>query len=227
LPNGLTDSARAAVHAESALSDSAEQLRVKFDLSRSTAEIVQDIKKTMRVVVPPHGFTVIETLCEHERDKVFNQRAADTFPEIHQKFGNAIRDFVLGRDGPTPTRSTRKIAENAWKQDYAADRRALDPARSNDFNSPYRGRPEKYDPTIVWAFADAIASAAERKQFSIGHHGDVMLAHDNTAGGPMLRTLVAAVQWAMSMAWQASSLPGTEAPIVKPEGILSVIKRGR
>jgi hypothetical protein len=227
LKDGPSIRAAAAQRAEAALVATVEQLRLKLGLSHSTAELVKDIKATMHVALPPFGMTVIQTLCEREREKVFNHRAADVFPGIHAVFVNAIQDFVVVRDGATPTRKARRIAQNAWKADRAADRRVKDSARPDDAGSPHRGRPEKYDSGVLWAFAEAIARAAGREQFSTGHHGDATFTRDNKAGEPMFRVLVAAIQWAMTMAWQGCSPPGSEAPFVIPEGVLTVIKRSR
>jgi hypothetical protein len=215
----------AAQRAEDALAASVEHLRLKYRLTRSTAELVKDVKATMHIAVPPHGLTVVQTLCDHYRDEAFNQLAADEFPAIREDFDTTIQDFA--RAANTPARKARQIAKNAWKADRAADRRALKAAQSGDSSSPYRGRPEKYEPGVVWALADAITRASGRPRFSIGRHGDKTLGDDNRPSGPMFRVLVAAVEWAMTAAWMVAAVPGTAAPQVKPEGILTVIKRGR
>jgi hypothetical protein len=119
----------------------------------------------------------------------------------------------------------RKIAANAWKQDSGADRRVRNALAQDDISHAYKGRPEKYPPEVVWAFADTIARASGCEHFSIGHHGDATFG--NEGGGPMLRVLVAAVRWAMTAAWLGAAPLGTPPPVVKPEGILSLIKRGR
>ena len=79
---------------------------------------------------------------------------------------------------------------------------------------------------VIWAFADAIARVAGRKHLSTGHHGDVTIT-DNSKGSAMLGALVATMRWAMTMAWLGAAPPGTKPPIVKPEGILGIVKRGR
>ena len=113
---------------------------------------------------------------------------------------------------------------NSWKENPGADRRvrALKPsaANKNKILSAHRSRPVLYDPHVVWAFADSIAEAAGRK-FSVGHHGDNAITDERMAG-PMLAVLVAAVRWAMTMAE-----PGATSQVVKTEGILTLIKRGR
>jgi hypothetical protein len=225
LNDGASLRAVATQRAEDALVASVEHLRRKYRLTRSTAELVKDIKATMHVAVPPHGLTVVQTLCDYYRDEAFNQFAADEFPAIREDFDTAIQDFA--RAANTPARKARQIAKNAWKVDRAADRRALEAAQSGGSASPYRGRPEKYGPNVVWSFADAIMRASGQPRFSIGHHGNKTLGDDNSPSGPMFRVLVAAVEWAMTAAWMGAAMPGTAAPQVKPEGILTVIKRGR
>jgi hypothetical protein len=168
---------------------------------------------------------VIQVLCERERAKAFNQSASDQFPTIRGNFDDAITDFVIVREGKTSARKLRKIAANAWKWDHAEDRRIRNAKKGGRFL--HMGRPEVYDPRVVWAFADVSASAADRPRFSTGHHGDVAISSDSKAGSPMLHVLVAAVQWAMIRGWQCAGPPGTEPPTVKPEGILTLIKRGR
>jgi hypothetical protein len=181
----------------------------------------------MKIALPPHGLTVLQTLFDRERAKVFNQHAANDFPTVREDFGNAIQDFVIARSGKTPARTTRKMAENAWKWDHAADRRFRNAAPEDDLSSMYKGRPEAYDPDVVMAFANAIAQAAGRTRFSIGHHGDLTITDQNEAG-PMVRVLVDAIQWAMAVAWQMSAPWGTPPPPrVRPEGIIALIKRSR
>jgi hypothetical protein len=60
-----------------------------------------------------------------------------------------------------------------------------------------------------------------------GTMGDGAITDKNQKGGPMPRVLVASIRWAMTNAWFEASPPETEPPKVKPEGILTVIKRGR
>jgi len=169
--------------------------------------------------------TVLQVLYERERATAFNQ--TDDKPPPY--FVEAIQDFMIAHDGRTPARKVRKTARNAWRENPGADRRVREMERqpAAKFRSRYRGRPEKYDPGIVWAFADAITRAAGREHFSIGHHGDEAITDKNQKGGPMLRVLVASIRWAMTNAWFEASLSGTEPPKVKPEGVLTVIKRGR
>jgi hypothetical protein len=202
-------------------------MRRRYRLDCSTAEIVAEIKATLHLPVQPHGLAVLQVLQDREREKVFNRLAAKTSPEIRQEFEHAIQDHVTGRAGRVPARRTRKIADNSWKQDPAADRRIRErkdqPPRP--WHSPYRGQPEIYDPEVVLVFADAIRRIAGRQKFSVGHHGDQAITDKNKGGSPMLRVLVASVQWAMIAAWQTAAPPGTPPGTVKPEGILTVIKR--
>jgi hypothetical protein len=179
----------------------------------------------MKRPLPPHNLTVMQTLYDEERAKPFNQSVANEFPTVRKAFGEAIQDFVIIREGKTPARVVRKISANAWKQDSGADRRIRNAAPQNDISTAYKGRPEKYPPEIVWAFADAIARAAGRAHFSTGHHGEATITDEDA--GAMLRVLVAASQWAMTAVWLAAAPPGTAPPTVKPEGILMVIRRGR
>jgi len=211
---------------DQALIASVEEMRRRVSVARTREELVNDIKATMHVPLPPHNFTVIQTLFEAERAKVFNQFAAQEFTLLRRSFGEAIQDFLITRRGKTPARTARKIAANAWKWDAAADRRTRKKARQGGA-SLYKGRPEIYNADVVWAFADAIARAAVSEHFSIGHHGDAAITEENTGGGAMFRVLVAAVRWALTAAWLGAGPPGTPPPTVKPEGILTVIKRGR
>lgn len=90
LSDGPSLRAVAAQRAEDALVASVEHLRRRYRLTRSTAELAKDIKATMHVAVPPHGLTVVQTLCEHYRDEAFNQLAADAFPAFREDFDTAI-----------------------------------------------------------------------------------------------------------------------------------------
>jgi hypothetical protein len=206
--------------ASEALHTSVESMKDKLRLSRTTEQIVKDIKATMNVQLPLHNFTVLQTLCEHERAKTYNQSAADAFPDARKEVDRAINDLATLIEPDLPPRKRRKLAANFWKWDHAADRRARQGSRV-----PFKGRPEAYVPEVVRAFADAITCTADRSDFATGHHGDVALSDDD--GGPMFKVLVAAVRWAMTTAWQVAASPGAACPIVKPEGILTVIKRGR
>jgi len=196
-------------------------LRLKLGLSRSTAELVKDIKATMHVVVPPNGATVIQTLCNHERDKAFNQHAADWFPAIREEFGDAIQEFIIAREGRAPARKVHKIARNAWKEDPGSDHRIrqMQHLSPDEWRSPYRGRPELYDPGVVLAFESAIARAIGRSRISWTRG-----TKDNKSSGVILEVFVAAVQWAVCVAWQCSARPGSKPMKVKAEGLLRIVK---
>ena len=196
-----------------------EHMRRSLRLSCPTAEIFQSIKTTLHVRLPPYGDTVIDTLYERERAKSFNQNAAEVFPLERRKFTD---NLVAVMEPGATARKIRNLIEKAWKWDPAADRRAWEGSER-----PFRGRPEVYDRGVVWAFADAIARAAGRAHFAIGHHGDETITKNSNKGGPMFRVLVASINWAMIAAWLSASPPGTPAPQANPEGILTVIKRGR
>ena len=196
-----------------------EHMARKLSLTHATVEIANDIKATMNAPLP-NNFTVMQTLCERYRADAFNDSAAETFPGIREAFDNAIQEFATVRG--TSARKARRLVDNAWKWDHAADRRVREGS-----TAPYKGRPEVYDRDVVWAFADAIARTAGRERFATGHHGDVTFTEKDDKGGPMLRVLVASIQWATIAAWQGAAPPGTAPPTVKPEGILTVLKRGR
>jgi hypothetical protein len=176
------------------------------------------------VKISPHGFTVLQTLYEREHDKAFNQDAASEFPTIRQEFDAAIRDFVVAREGRTPSRRIRTIAKNAWKSDPAADRRIrkMEKRSPKQFRSPYRGQPERYDPEVVLAFADAVARASGRPRVSWTRG-----TTDNKSTGAILDTLIAAIQWAMCEGWRCFGPPDSKPPKVKAEGVLGIIKAKR
>jgi hypothetical protein len=218
---------RAAVarHACYSLVASIEEMRRNLGLDRDSAKILDEIKKTMHVEVPPHGFTVLQVLAERECGNAFNQLAADEFPTVRQEFEHAIRDFMGAREARrVPARRIHKVARNAWKQDPGADRRtrAMEQGPPDEFRSPYRGRPELYDPGVVSAFEIAIARAIGRSHVS-WTRGTI----DSKSSGPILDVLVAAVQWAMCIAWQFWAPPGAAPPNVKAEGLLGIVKAKR
>jgi hypothetical protein len=220
--DGPSERATVARHACYSLVASVEEMRRKLGLDRDAAAILDEIKRTMRVEVPPHGFTVFQTLCERERQGVFNQFAADESPTIRQEFEQGIQDFVRAREGRrAPARRIHKIARNAWKQDPGADRRTreMEQLPPDQFRSPYRGRPELYDPEVVSAFENAITRAAGKSRLSWTRGTE-----DNKSSGVMLDVLVAAIQWAMCVAWQCSAPSGTAPPNVKAEGLLGIVK---
>jgi len=201
--------------AEAALKSAVERMCLKFKLRGKAAEYLQAIKATMNRSVGRHGLTVCQRLY---LEPIKSQ--PDPVPEF---FENEICDYLI-RNHQTPRRKARQIARNAWKEDPGADRRvrALKPnaANKNKILYAHRSRPDLYDPHVIWAFVDSIAEATERK-FSVGHHGDKAITDERMAG-PMLAVLVAAVRWAMTMAE-----PGAATQLVKTEGILTLIKRGR
>jgi hypothetical protein len=220
-PAGDGPSQRAATFQRTCASLLAEvdHMRRSLGLNCTTEKIAKGIKETMHIRLPPYGATVIDILYEHERERAFNQKAAETFPLERKKFEDNLAAAI---EGKAPARKVRKLIEKAWKWDHAADRRVREGSET-----PFRGRPEVYDRDVVWAFADAIAGAAGREHFAVGHHGDDTLTKEANKGGPMFRLLVASVEWAMIAAWLGASPFGTPAPQAKPEGILTVIKRGR
>jgi len=209
--------------AEAALKSAVEQTCLKLNSSAKAGECLQAIKATMSHSVGRRGLNVIQMLYELERVK----SQPHVVPEL---FENEICDFLI-RNYQTPKRKARQIASNAWKENPGADRRVHTLtkrilANKTKILSAHRGRPDLYDPHIVWAFADSIAAAAGRKKFSLGHHGDKAIINEQMAG-PMLRVLVAAVRWATTIAWIGASERGLAPPLVKTEGILTLIKRGR
>jgi hypothetical protein len=188
---------------------------LKLKLRGEAAEYLHAIKATINRPVGRHELTVFQMLCL-ECAKCQSGPA----PEF---FENDVRDYLI-RNHQTPRRKARQIARNAWKEEPGADRRvrALKPSAANKDKilSAHRGRPDLYDPDVVWAFVDSIAETTGRK-FSLGHHGNKAITDERMAG-PMLAVLVAAVRWAMAMA-----SAGFTPPLVKTEGILTLIKRGR
>ena len=198
-----------------------EKCACRLGLNRDTAAIVDEIKKTMHERVPPYGLTVVQVLCDRQRGATFNQ----TDDEVPQYFKDAIQDFKIARDGRTSARKVRKTALNAWREDPGADRRAseMEHLSPDQRQSPYRGRPELYDRRVVLAFEVAIARAFGRPRITWTRGGQTNDAQDNKTRGEMLDVLVAAVEWAMCVAWQAGR-PGSKPPKVKAEGILRIVK---
>jgi hypothetical protein len=177
----------------------------------------------MDLPLPPYNFTVLQTLCNHERDKVCNRDAVERFPDVKQEFDRAIRDLTLARMsrvypiviGYKAFRRLRNLVDRAWKWDSAADRRAREGSAT-----PYMGRPELYDPDVVWAFADAVARASGRLHVSWTRRID-----DNKSVGVILDVFVASVQWALCAAWLCSAPFGQDFPKVRAEGLLGVLRR--
>jgi hypothetical protein len=222
-------------------------MRRALKLSQGADGILEEIKKTLHAEVRkqvgpfvwienegpaqanPGGLTVLQVLCERERATAFNQ--TDDKPPEH--FVEAIQDFMIARDGKTPTRKVRQTARNAWRDDPGAHRRIrerepLSPGEG--FHSPYRARPEKYDPNVVLAFEDAIARAIDKPRISWTrgkYRLDQGYIPDHASRGVVLDVLVAAVEWAMCVAWQCNAPEGSKPPKVKAEGILRILKTKR
>jgi hypothetical protein len=194
-------------------------------ISRDTAAIVDEITKTMNVTVPPQGLTVLQTLCDRESGNAFNQSAAEEFPEIRQTFEHAIQDFVVTRGGRESARKVHKIERNAWKVDPGAERRTREMAQKSpdQWRSPYKGRPERYDPGVVLAFATAIARAFNRPSITWTRGTGTK---DHRTSGDLIDVLCAAVYWAMCMAWLSFG-GGNESPSVKAEGLIKILKAQR
>jgi hypothetical protein len=210
---------RAAVlrQVEETLVTAVDHMRGKLGLTRSTAELVKEIKATMDLPLVPYNFTVIQTLCEHERDKVRNRDAAESFPDVKQDFDDAIRDLTAAIEGKASTRRLRKLVGHAWKWDSAADRRTQQGSAS-----PYKGRPQLCDPNVVCAFADAVARASGRSHVTWTRRTD-----DNKSVGVILDVFVATVQWAICEAWRCSAPFGQDFTKVKAEGLLGVLRAAR
>jgi hypothetical protein len=229
----LVDGPRLIEACEADLKGAVERMCVKMRVPRNPAEILQKIKETMRLELEPCGpleprLTVFQAL--YERKRIEDQQGDAAFPD---NFESEIFDSL--HRNKTSRRKARQIARGAWKEDPGADRRvrklqltlasneAHRPRTIDKILSARRSRPELYDPRVVWTFADSIARSVGRKKFSVGHHGDKTIT-DTAKAAPMLAVLVAAVRWAMVMAWLGA---GGGRPDVKVEGVLAVIKRGR
>ena len=219
-------SERAAIaqRAEQSLVAAVAVMRHRLRLTRDTPALVNDIKQTMNVKVPPHELTVLQVLWERERQGAFNQTAADEFPEIRKEFELGIRDLMSGQKERAAARRVHNTARNAWKEDPAADRRIreMEKLPSDQFRSPYRGQPEIYDRGVVLAFEKSIASAIGRSQISWTRG-----TNNNMSSGAILDVFVAAVQWATCVAWQCSAPPGGKPVKVRAEGVLRIIKGAR
>jgi hypothetical protein len=220
-PDALSERAAVAQRAHDTLVVAIEEMRRRLRLSQEPLVILNAIKQAMHVGVPPHDFTVCQTLFERERQNAFNSAAADEFPTAHKEFEQAIRDCMLAHKGRAPAKQLRMIARNAWRQDPGADRRIreMEYQPADQWRSPYRGRPELYDRGVVLAFENAVAHAIGRSRISWTRGTE-----DNKSRSAMLDVLVAAVQWAMCVAWQFAGQSGSKPVKVKAEGLLGIIK---
>jgi hypothetical protein len=177
-----------AQHAEKLLEAAVENMRREVGLSRTTEELVSDIKATLYTSLPPYNFNVLQTLCDRYRADAFNDNAAEAFPVERKILDKAIRHLATARG--ISARKARRLSDNAWRWDLAADRRARVGSAQ-----PYKGRPEIYDREVVWAFHDVIARASGQTHITWTRRID-----DNKSIGANLDLLVAAVQWAMCVA---------------------------
>jgi hypothetical protein len=123
--SGLSERAAVAQRAEQSLVAAVQMMRHRLRLTRDAPAIVNDIKQTMDVKVPPHGLTVLQALWERECQSAFNQTAADEFPEIRKEFEEGIRDLMTAQKERISARQVHNTARNAWKEDPAADRRTV------------------------------------------------------------------------------------------------------
>jgi hypothetical protein len=195
-----------------------ENAAARFDPQVSEA-VLEAVKATLHKPIPPHGFTVMQALGDQIRARVFNENSQEVFHELQSQFVEAITEEVTHRGGQ-PRRKARRIAENAWSWNEAADRRTRAAHKS-----PYRGRPEVYNPEVVKAVADAIAHSVGEERFR-WYHGEKTTAITNSAQASRMVDLVCcAVEWVTFVAWQLSAPPGTTAPKLRPEGILSILRK--
>jgi hypothetical protein len=206
--------------AHNVLVNAIEEMSRRLRLSQDTSAILKEIKQAMQAKVPPHDFTVCQTLFEREYQIAFNLAAADEFPTVRQEFEQAIRDCMVR----APAREVRKVARNAWREDPGADRRIreMEHQPPDQWRSPYKGRPPLYDPEVVLAFESAVARAIGRP-----HIAWTRTIEDNKSEGPVLDVLVAAVQWAMCIAWQFAGQPGSKPVKVRAGGLLGIIRDAR
>jgi hypothetical protein len=220
-----------------ALVASVEQMRRALKLPQEADAILEQIKKTLHAQVreqrtfvwmetewsgqaTSEALTVLQLLYERPPATAFNK----TDDEAPDYFEDAIQDFMIAHDGKTPTRKARKTARNAWRDDPAANRRIRKGESSSageGIRSHYLGRPEKYDSEVILAFANVIARAIGRPKISWTRGTGVP---DYASRGVILDVLVAAVEWAMCVAWQYSGPPGSKPPKVMAEGILRHLK---
>ena len=213
--DGPSQRAVIAQQAEKLLKAAVENMSRELGLDRTTGEILSDIKAILHAPLPPYNFTVLQTLSERYRADAFNDIAAEIFPVERKILDKAICHRATARG--VSARKARRLSDNAWKWDRAADRRMREGS-----SQPYRGRPEIYDPGVVCSFHDKIAGAIGQPHITWTRRID-----DAKSIGATLDVLVAAVGWAMCVAWQCSAKPGTEFPEVRAEGLIKIIKRHR
>jgi len=222
VPQDVHQEFSAKQQAEATLAAAVEKMREHLRVSKDTATIVAEIKKTMQTQLPSHGLTVFQVLYERERQDAFNREV-----EFNRETEADIRDFVIARDGHATAGKVRRLARNVWREDAAADRRAQEMERNisqknppqGSFRSPFRGRPPLYDREVVIAFADAIARVVEEPSFSWTRRVD-----DNKSEGVMLDVLVASVRWAMCCAQLAAGSVPSRPVRVTAEGLLSILR---
>jgi hypothetical protein len=226
VPEDVSHEWAAMQRADGVLNAAVEQVRARYRVTKDTAAIVAQIKKTMHVRLPS-GLTVFQTLHAREQQKGFNDNSLGW--RALSNFDEAMGEFLVARDGRAQSlRTLRRVAHNAWKEDAGAERRARDmelrivqkgePRRP--FHSPFRGQPELYDPAVVIAFAIAVARAADRPRFS-------WTRDDNKRKGPMLDLLVASIGWVLCTARMVAG-PVRSRPVrVTAEGLLRIIKAAR
>jgi hypothetical protein len=209
--------------AEIALSEAVVEMRRKRRIERSASDMLKEIKQAMNETVPPHGMTVVQTLCQRERDKAFKLEFATGFSEVMSRGQKEIRDFL--QDNGTRARKRKQIAANAFSSDpgkYRRLRREVGSAEEPNPNpnpekllSSAKGRPEEYDAQVVWVFVQTIERAAGLGKFELGNRkGD----------GAMFQVLRRAMEWAMAIAWQGSAPPGGRRPKLNSQSLQIMIR---
>jgi hypothetical protein len=204
--------------AVSQASDRLQKAAARFDPQVSEA-LLAEIKATLHKPIPPNDLTVMQALCDQNRARVFNEIAGEAYPNKYLRFIATISEAVINSSDAS-RRKARQIAENAWSWNEGADRRTR-----AGHKSPYRGRPDVYNPEVVKAMADAIARAVGEERFRWYHGVKAPAITDSAQAGPMVDIVCCAVDWAMLLAWQLSASPGTAAPKLKPEGVLSILRK--
>lgn len=223
---------RAMQFAERRLTATVDAMRLSYGLNRTTLEMVKEITGALgRETVPPTGLTVFLTLHQRSLDGTTTSLARNQVPTLIDDGVQAVRNFL--QDHGIQSAERRRIARNVMQPGPAKydrlrdelDRAHLEsraPSKSV-LLSGSRGRPKVwYTEPVTRAFIVSIESATGRK-FTIGSRGDETIT-ENKGGGPMLRVLMAALEWSASVIWLCSR-PGTGAlPKVSAETVRGYVQ---
>lgn len=156
--------------------------------------------------------------------KLLNCNAAPNFSGVRKEHQFAIIEFLRRTNSSLTRQGMSALARTVWRLERGRQRRALKAQSAFEM----KGRPPLWDPDVVFAFEQKVASAFGRERVTFTRLADNhQSGHPGSADGPVLRVLQAAIHWAMTRVWSGNAPHLAPPPVPKLNALADFLKDGK